>query len=225
MTITRVAHGTVSKVNSGNLSPGAPAGSASGDCWLCYVTAASGTQPTLSMSGDWTPEYHVGIGAGWRGACFSHPYTGTAPSLTVTNDGVSAAIAVIVAYGSDVGDVAVDVVGTDPSSGTTIDYPTAAPAGANEMCVFAWHTAGSGTNEAVSGTDPTPTERLDDEHTFTLEVGLGYADGIRTADTATGARTSTYSKSTDNLGSTVLLKVAAPPVPPDPLYFAPVRRR
>lgn len=205
MSISRVAHGTVSKVASGDLSPGAPAGSASGDGWLCYATAIGATG--LSMSGDWVEVYDE-TNSGFRAAAFFHAYTGAAPDLTVTSDG-TIGLAVIVAYESDAAAVALDDAATDPSTGNsaTIDYPSVTPEGADEMCVFGWHVGFDGTNGQISGTDPTPTEQLDDSHASGLtRAALGYADGVRTAGTATGARTSTHTSGIANLGSTILLK-------------------
>lgn len=210
MAITRVAHGTVSKVASGNLSPGAPAGSASGDAWLCY--AWSNDTTVMTMDAAWTAQFNASVPTGRRFQCFSFPYAGSTPVLTVTNGGAAGATAFIVGYRPTAGST-LSVDGTPATqaaaAGDTLTFPTLTPAQANEMCVFAWAVAADGLNGAVSGTDPTPTEQLDDPDAANF-TSIGYADGIRAAATATGARTSTFSAvSGDRCGSTLLLKETA----------------
>jgi hypothetical protein len=195
------AVGTVSSVASGNMTPGVPTGTTTGDIMVCFTVAADNV--VVTYPAGWTKfiEQNNGTGqrmtAAWKLAGASE----TAP--TVTHAAGGGAQSRIISF---IGANTTSPIGTlgTPSvnaSSTTVTASSITPSAATELCVWFGTASATGTTTqytfgVVGGTNPAFTERLDNSgFQGPNEADMAVDTGPFTSVAATGARTSTLAPS------------------------------
>lgn len=215
MAISFVNKGTSSPVASGNLSPTNPASLAVDDILLCLIGAHDNV--VCTMPAGWTRVTGFGVNntTAVRLDLFWKRVTSTSESgatVTVTHAAGDAAVAVIVAYrGCTTSTTPTESGATTSSAGAnaTITAPSITPSAANHMLVCVGAVGDDGANTVFSGTDPTMSERHDELTALGLDASINLCDGIRTASSASGARTCTNGRSAVNVGGSVFLIASA----------------
>lgn len=205
MAVTRVAAGSVSKVTSGNMAPGEPAGAQADDILLCFTSQHDNI--ASSMSGDWTQLYAVDNGTTLHAAAWWCRRGSSPPSYTVTHGLGGSSLAVVIAYrGCLKTATPIDASGTQSSSGSssTITAPAETMANDYDTIVFPAHiaVAGGSFSTPYGSTNPAPSKFFDDSSNL-LGSGLAICDGTKTDAGDTGARTGTYSSAGLNVGGTI----------------------
>jgi hypothetical protein len=211
MAVTFVNKGTSSPVASGNMTPTNPATLAVDDILLCLIGQHDNV--VCTMPAGWTRVTGFGVNntTAVRLDLFWRRVTSTGESgasVTVTRAAGDSGLAVIAAYrGCTNSATPTEAGATTASSGlsTTITAPSITPSAANHMLVCVGAVGDDGANTVFSGTDPVMTERHDELTALGLDASINICDGVRTASTASGARTCTNGRSAVNIGGSVFL--------------------
>lgn len=219
MAIARTAVGTEAHAASGNISPGIPAGTAANDILLCLVL--NGANDVLAFNGgdgSWTKKVEVNNGTthrvtlAWRRAAGGD----SAPTISGATQDIQARI---VGYSGCIttGDPFDTGTGaptnqTDAAT-TTVTSPALTPTVANTMMIQCGGQsdtgAGLSTYSGYSGTNPTPSEAIDNGFQgSTVNPSIFLADGTKNDTATTGNRTAT---ATVSLISTGILAALLPP--------------
>lgn len=210
------AAGVRKKVASGDLAAIAlPASMAAGEIMLLWVH--SGDNIAHGTPAGWTLKETLTNTATQRRSLFWRAWVTGDAAPTVTHALGSSAVAWIEAWtGRDTANPFSAFGSQSNASSATITAPTITPGSANDDVGFNGvvenvDTSTALTQSGYSGTNPTLTERVDDETGLgTTEVGMATASGT-TDGAATGSRTSTANAAGVNIGTLFALKPASVP--------------
>jgi hypothetical protein len=205
MSPARISEGTRAKVASGNLTPGAPSGAREGDILICFLTQRDNVVPT--MSADWTQIYTQVNGTTMRATAWWMRYGETAPNYLITRAAGDTGIAVVVCYRDCIseGDPIHKSAKQNTPGSATVNAPAVTTTLENCKILFVCHAWNDGTCGAFSGTNPVPSEFLDDNTDLGLDAGLAISDGVQIGSGDTAARTATYSTTGYHVGATIAL--------------------
>lgn len=213
MAIVRVAVGSRAKVASGSFTPGEPSGAQQNDILICFAMQKDNIVSTMNAA-YWTQIFGVNNGTTSRASAWWCRRGASAPDYLITRAVGSTGIAFVVAYrGCITSGSPIDAYGTQNTTpaGTTVTAPSVNTTKTNDMIIFTSHGAYSGSCGVFSGTNPAPTEYVDDTTNLGTRASMASDDGIKTDTGATGARTATHANSGLHIGSTVALKPAFVP--------------
>jgi hypothetical protein len=214
MPVSFVNVGTSAKAASGNVTPGLPPGWAADDIHVLVVT--SGDNVAVTLPAGWTKWFEVNNTTIQRGTiAWRRAVAGdTAPLVThAAGDSIVAQI-----YGLrgcvTAGDPANASGQQTNASSVTVTAPTITPTDPDGLVLAIGQIANTDTSTpesfgVFSGTNPTFTERGDDETGLGVnEVGQCLDTGTTTG-AATGSRTSTAVAAGVNIGTLIALSAAA----------------